>query len=229
MRCRLILSVAVLLVTALLSPSLCLANRTWHDIHGGDLRGTFKGLEEQKAVIQTSTRLVRIPFWNLTTEDQKFIARRMRDWRQNDKVPTIAANPRDWLIDGRTVAGQLLRVEGQELWIVIDGRKRQFSLDQLSDADAEHARSWTQPIIQKTSVDRWDPFVATETQPAAKEVSPEAEVAAVESAAPNATAASSTWLTHRSFRLGITALVCLTAFAWRILRRVLRSGPKLDF
>ena len=226
MRCRLILLFAVLVASALHSPSSCLANRNWHDIHGGALRGIFKGLEEQLAVIQTSSRLVRIPFWNLTTEDQKFIARRMRDWRQNDKVPAIAAEPRVWVIEGRTVTGQLLRVDGQEMWIVVDGRRRNFSLNQLSEADAEHARSWTEPIIQKTIHERWDPFVTPAAQPAETAILP---AAAAELASPDTTAASSTWLTHRTFRLGITVLVCLTAFAWRVARRVLRPGPELDF
>lgn len=228
MRFRLIVAAAAVIATPLLAPSLCLANRTWHDIHGGNLRGTFKELKEQKAEIQTSSQLVRIPFWNLTTEDQKFIARRMRDRRQNDKVPAIAAAPRDWVIDERTVSGQLLRVEEQNLWIVVDGRKRQFSMNQLSEADATHARDWTEPIIQKTSHERWDPFVKADPEPADSTVPSELADAAAPSS-PAGSAESSSWLTHRSFRLGITALVCLTAFTWRILRRVLRSGPELDF
>jgi hypothetical protein len=231
MRLRLLLTFAFLSTVTLLSPATCLANRTWHDIHGGNLRGTFKGLNEQKAEIQTSSQLVRIPFWNLTTEDQKFIARRMRDRRQNDKVPAISEAPRDWQIGGRSLTGQLLRVEGQKLWIVIAGRENQFSMDQLSAADAEHARNWTEPIVQKTRHDRWDPFVESEST--AEDDSGSSETAAAETdaatiSASSVPAESSSWLTHRFFRLGVTVLVCLLAFAWRILRRVLRPGQKLD-
>jgi hypothetical protein len=231
MRIRLLLTLAILVVGTLLTPAVCLANRTWHDIHGGNLRGTFRGISEQKAEIQTSSQLVRIPFWNLTTEDQKFIARRMRDWRQNDKVPAISDAPREWRIDDRNVTGQLLRVEGEKLWIVVEGRGKQFSMDQLSEADVKHARNWTEPIVQKTRHDKWDPFVPSETESVVTELADTGPDTAeqVTAAGPAPGAGSTAWLSHRTFRLAFTVLVCVLAFAWRILRRVVRPGPKLDF
>lgn len=218
------------LAAATLSPTDAQANRLWHDVNGGKVRGTFKELRASKALIQTSTQMIRIPFWNLMPDDQKFIARRMREWRQNDLVPGITDTPRGWLIENKAVTGQLMEVEDPALWIVVKGRRRKFSFDQLSPSDVEYAREWTPPLVQKTSIDHWDPFVSSDSNTVAANANAEADVPAAAEAAPvTASAEASPLLTRNSIRLGITVIVCLTAFGWRILRRFVRSDPELDF
>lgn len=224
MSLRLPVLLAVLAAATLSFPSPARANHLWHDVNGGKLRGTFRELQSTKAVIQTSSKLVRIPFWNLIPEDQKFIARRMREWRQNDRVPGITDSPREWVIQGQHVVGQLLEVAGQELSIVVAGRKHQLSFEDLSPADIKYAQNWTQPVVQKSRVDRWDPFVTSPTD----EAEPDETVADEESSPVSAQSAStvvaaetSPWWTRQTIRLTVTVLVCLTAFGWRVLRRFL--------
>lgn len=221
---------ALVFASATFSATDARANRLWHDVNGGKVRGTFKELRASKASIQTSSQMVRIPFWNLMPEDQKFIARRMREWRRNDQVPGITDSPREWMIDDRTVTGQLLEVEEPSVWIVVKGRKRRFSFDQLSGSDLEYARKWAPPLVQKGSIDRWDPFVSSDSNSAADEANSEADgLAAAETPPVLASAEATPLLTRNSIRLGITVIVCLAAFGWRVLRRFVNSDPELDF
>lgn len=205
------------------------ANRLWHDVNGGKVRGTFKELKASKASIQTSSQMVRIPFWNLMPEDQKFIARRMREWRRNDQVPGITDTPREWMIDDRTVTGQLLEVEEPSVWIVVKGRKQKFSFEQLSGGDVEYARTWAPPLVQKGSIDRWDPFVSSDSESADEANAETDELAAAEAPPVLASEEAAPLLTRNSIRLGITVIVCLAAFGWRVLRRFVNSDPELDF
>ena len=112
---------ALVFASATFSATDARANRLWHDVNGGKVRGTLKELKASKAAIQTSSQMVRIPFWNLMPEDQKFIARRMREWRRNDQVPGITDSPRR--VDDRRPNGDGTAAGGRGA-IGVDRRQR---------------------------------------------------------------------------------------------------------
>lgn len=222
-------SLFAICLSAVLVSNDAQASRQWREIQGRTVRGTFQQLQAGQALIQTQSQLIQIPFWSLIPDDQKFIARCMREGRQNEEIPGITDGPREWLIGGHPVTGQLLEVADSTLFIVVNGERNEFAFDELSGRDIEYAQSWVPPAGQQTRIEDGDRLVAEATTVSPGHSAGDGSSGAVESAPASLSAGTAKTPERSSFQLIVTVLVCLMASGWRLLRRFLNSESQVDF
>ncbi len=119
------------------------APRTWTDIRGNQIRGTYHGSRDNTVRIKSSDRYRRIPFRNLSVSDQVYVHFRRLGQNERERLrrEIVVGEPRTWTtVSGVRVTGRFYRFVQNHLAVFMNDDFQAIRFSDLIPNDQRYVR-----------------------------------------------------------------------------------------